>query len=404
MTGSRTPASRSARPRKRKSEWSAAHEPAALFRPWLGAVACPAAALPPGPNGEYRLSARGRPEMPELFGTSYSQAELFRRIGRLEQVAGVRLVTLGDGQARGVRVLEFRTGTGFAFDVLVDRSFDVGRCELGGRPLSWLSGAGVVAPWYYEPDDWGWFRAWGGGLPARLAGYGEQWDGDECVLWAEGEVLQSAVFGEQLLLSRRIEARVGGCSFTVRDQVKNAGHTRTSHMFLYHCNVGFPVVDEGAELLVPSRRTTTDYGVPVEGYAAMSGPVRGATEACFEHDLIAEPAGTVPVALVNRSLELGVYQIFRISQLPYHTVWRMMGEGTYALAMEPSTNRDAGRPDARERGELQWLEPGEERRYELEIGALPGTAAISGFETRVSQLAAGTVAGPHADAPVPGRQ
>jgi len=52
--------------------------------------------------------------MPELFGASYGRAELLRRIGRLEQVAGVRLVTLGDGQARGVRVLEFRTGTGFA--------------------------------------------------------------------------------------------------------------------------------------------------------------------------------------------------------------------------------------------------------------------------------------------------
>jgi hypothetical protein len=31
-------------------------------------------------------------------------------------------------------VLEFRTGGGFSFDVLVDRSFDVGRCELGGLP------------------------------------------------------------------------------------------------------------------------------------------------------------------------------------------------------------------------------------------------------------------------------
>src|SRR5262245_52837118 len=101
--------------------------------------------------------------MPELFGTRYTRAELHRRVGRVEQVAGVRLVTIGDGLARGVRVLEFRTGTGFAFDVLVDRSFDVGRCELGGRPLSWLSGAGVVGPWYYEPDGWGWFRAWGGG-------------------------------------------------------------------------------------------------------------------------------------------------------------------------------------------------------------------------------------------------
>jgi hypothetical protein len=169
--------------------------------------------------------------MPELFGTRYTRADLHRRVGRLEQVAGVRLVTIGDGLARGVRVLEFRTGTGFAFDVLVDRCFDVGRCELGGRPLSWLSGAGVVAPWYYEPADWGWFRAWGGGmvvtcgldhtlvpdedtaehfnqphvlktvryglhgrvggLPARLAGYGERWDGDDWA-WSWGSTRSSA--------------------------------------------------------------------------------------------------------------------------------------------------------------------------------------------------------------------
>ena len=382
--------------------------------------------------------------MPELFGASYRRADLLRRIGRLEQVAGVRLVTLGDGHGRGVRVLEFRTGTGFAFDVLVDRGFDVGRCELGGRPLSWLSGAGVVAPWYYEPEDWGWFRAWGGGmvvtcgldhtlvpaedtaehfnqphirktvryglhgrvggLPARLGGYGERWDDDECVLWAEGEVLQSAVFGEELVLRRRIEAKVGESRFVLRDQVTNVGHTRASHMFLYHCNVGFPVVDAGAELLVPSRSATTGYGVPVEGYRTMSAPVPGATEACFEHDLIAEPAGTVPVALVNRDRALGVYQVFRISQLPHHTVWRMMGEGTYALALEPSTNRDAGRRDARERGELQWLEPGEERGYVLEIGALAGVTAIRGFEARVSRLAASGEAGAPGEVPATRRR
>jgi uncharacterized protein DUF4432 len=367
--------------------------------------------------------------MPELFGARYPRAELLRRVGRLEQVAGVRLVTLGDGQGRGVRVLEFRTGTGFAFDVLVDRAFDVGRCELAGQPLSWLSGPGVTGPWYYEPDGWGWFRGWGGGmvvtcgldhtlvpaedtaahfnqphirqtvsyglhgrvggLPATLTGYGERWDGDECVLWAEGEVLQSAVFGEQLLLRRRIEARVGESRFVLRDRVENTGHTRASHMLLYHCNIGFPVLDDGAELLVPSRHTSTGYGVAVEGYHVMSGPVRDATEACFEHDLLAEPAGTVPVALVNRARGLGVYQVFRRSELPHHTVWRMLGEGTYALALEPSTNRDAGRLDARERGELRWLEAGGACRYELEIGALAGTAAIGEFEQRVSRAMAG---------------
>src|SRR5881394_3830822 len=102
--------------------------------------------------------------MPELFGARYTRAELHRRVGRLEQVAGVRLVTIGDGLGRGVRILEFRTGTGFAFDVLVDRSLDVGRCELNGRSLTWLSATGVVGPWYAEPMGLGWFRSWGGML------------------------------------------------------------------------------------------------------------------------------------------------------------------------------------------------------------------------------------------------
>ena len=364
--------------------------------------------------------------MPELWGRNLPRTELLRRVGRLDQVAGVRLVELGDGMGRGVRLLEFRTGTGFSFDVVVDRTFDVGRCEMGGRPLAWIANPGTVAPWYYENDTWGWFRSWGGGmvvtcgldhtlgpgedsaedyhqphirktqtfalhgrvggLPARLAGYGERWDGDECVLWAEGEVLQSAIFGEHLVLRRRIEARVGESHFTIHDEVENVGHSRTSHMQLYHCNAGFPVVDAGSELLVPSTETTTDYGVPIEGYRTMTDPVEGFTEACFEHALVAEPAGTVPVALVNRTLGLGVYQVFRLAQLGHHTVWRMMGEDTYALAMEPSTNRDAGRWDARKRDELQMLEPGETRTYDLEIGALDGAADIDAFSTRVQRI------------------
>ena len=85
--------------------------------------------------------------MPLINGAAMTRRDLMRRVGRLEQVAGVRLVSLGDGVERGVRVLEFRTGTGFSFDVLVDRSMDVGRCELRGRSLAWLSPTGVVGPW-----------------------------------------------------------------------------------------------------------------------------------------------------------------------------------------------------------------------------------------------------------------
>jgi hypothetical protein len=64
----------------------------------------------------------------------------------------------------------------------------------------------------------------------------------------------------------------------------------------------------------------------------------------------------------------------------------MLGEGTYGVAMEPTTNRDAGRFDARERGELAYLPPGEARNYEIEIGVLDGSAAIDAFAGRVDRL------------------
>jgi uncharacterized protein DUF4432 len=366
--------------------------------------------------------------MPSIKGAAMTRRELMRRVGRLEQLAGVRLVTLGDGIERGVRVLEFRTGTGFSFDVLVDRSMDVGRCELNGRSLTWLSHTGVVGPWYAEPLGLGWFRMWGGGMlvtcgldhtllggtddasnfhqlvkpteeyglhgrigfmPARLTGYGEQWEDDDCVLWAEGLVRQAAVYGEALELRRRIEARVGESRFTVRDEVTNVGFDPTSHMYLYHVNVGWPVVDAGSEYLIPAPDGVPVAEYPTRDYRTMTGPKEGFPEECYEHDTVPEADGRVPVAVVNRTAGLGAYQLYRKDQFRFHTMWRMLGEGTYGVAMEPTTNRDAGRFDAKERGELMFLKPGESRSYELEVGALEGTAAIDAFASRIEKLKAG---------------
>ena len=47
----------------------------------------------------------------------------------LSQFAGVRLMTLGDGVERGIRMLEFRTGTGLRFTALVDRALDIADCD-----------------------------------------------------------------------------------------------------------------------------------------------------------------------------------------------------------------------------------------------------------------------------------
>ena len=69
--------------------------------------------------------------MAELFGQRWSRAELERRIGHVSQLGGVRLLTSDNGPSRGVRLIEFRTGTGFTFEVALDRGMDVGRAAPG---------------------------------------------------------------------------------------------------------------------------------------------------------------------------------------------------------------------------------------------------------------------------------
>ncbi|MFN8592808.1 MAG: aldose 1-epimerase family protein [Thermomicrobiales bacterium] len=363
--------------------------------------------------------------MPMLWGKQYTRTELMQHIGRLEQVAGVRLVERGDGMERGVRVLEFRTGSGFSFDVLIDRAMDIGRCEHNGRALGWQSPTGFIGPWYFEPEDLGWLRGFGGGLvttcglehalfmaedtaahynyppkvtvrfglhgrvsylPATLTGYGAAWDGDDCTLWAEGEIAQVAMFGENLVLRRRVEATVGENRLRIHDEVTNAGWNPTPHMYLYHVNVGFPALDDGAELVIPASNPSPRGDHPVAGYRKFHGPTEGYVEQVTEHDIHAEADGSVPVAIVNRKAGFGAYEVFNQRQLPRHFIWRMLGQGTYVVGIEPSTNRTSGRLPARESGELIILGPGETRQYDLELGALPDAAAIDAFAARVAAI------------------
>lgn len=81
--------------------------------------------------------------MPTVLGQSFSRRELARRVGDFSQLFGVELFAYSDGRERSVRVLRFRTGSGPGFDIMVDRSMDLGGmsfpvCPLAGirRPVS----------------------------------------------------------------------------------------------------------------------------------------------------------------------------------------------------------------------------------------------------------------------------
>ena len=102
--------------------------------------------------------------MPTLFGRTYPRDLLLQYVGDISQVAGVRVGELGDGFERGVRVADFRTGTGFEFTVLVDRGLDIAWAAFRGASISWRSPTTAIAPSFYEPAGLGWLRGFHGGL------------------------------------------------------------------------------------------------------------------------------------------------------------------------------------------------------------------------------------------------
>jgi hypothetical protein len=369
----------------------------------------------------------------DLYDETLSRRALAARTGSLSQFAGVRLMTLGDGVERGVRILEFRTGTGLRFTVLVDRAMDIADCEHNGRAVGWHSPSGFRHPGLHEYEGesgLAWFRSFSGLLvtcgldhilfmhddaadhyvygprakvssslhgrigtiPARLAGYGERWEGDECILWAEGVVQQSTVFGEDLHLIRRIEATVGTNDIRLQDRVVNHGFYRTPHMYCYHINVGHPVLAEGSRYVAPIRDVVwaahagDDYRRQNVGYRSMPAPRMNFHEQVWQHEMAADASGHVNVALVNEALGFGFEVQTQKSQFPAMYEWQNLQAGHYALGVEPSTNHVRGKDFAKERGELIWLEHSEERRYDSVFRILPDAATVNETTARIAAV------------------
>jgi hypothetical protein len=371
--------------------------------------------------------------MVELYGKAWSRRDVAAHAGSTSQFAGVRLMTLGDGIERGIRMLEFRSGTGLRFTVLVDRAFDITDCDYRGMAIGWHSPAGFRHPGLHDYEGeggLGWLRSFSGlmvtcgldhilfmndvptdsyvygprksarhslhgrigTLPGRLAGYGERWQGDDLVLWCEGSVIQGTVFGEHLELIRRIEITAGTNDIRISDRVVNRGFYRTPHMYCYHINVGHPVLAEGARYLAPiadvvwAAHAGDDYRRQGVGYRSLPAPRTNFHEQVWQHELVADPAGAMPVAVVNDSLGLGFEVVTRKDQFPCMFEWQNLQAGQYAVGIEPSTHHVLGNLAARERGEMIWLEHAEERRYDTVFRILGDHAAIAAAERRIREI------------------
>jgi hypothetical protein len=159
-------------------------------------------------------------------------------------------------------------------------------------------------------------------------------------------------------------------------------------MMLYHCNYGWPLVDDGALIVWKGR--CSSRGMDMDNaifngsgdYRRCRKPRdshRGGGEACGFIDVAADKKGVCTVGICNRKLGVALVLKYNKRQLPWLSNWQHWGPGEYVTALEPGTNPPIGQSKAREQKKLIHIEPGKSRSYDLEMSVLADKEQIGRF-------------------------
>jgi hypothetical protein len=330
--------------------------------------------------------------MPSIHGRS--GAALRERVGSVAQVARIDSFMELDGVAFGARRLRIVNGGGLEIELHPDRALDIGRVTINGVAVAWLAAPGMTGPATTRQMGTEWLQTFGGGLLATcgLDSFGPPVDDeyghagmhgsighmratvlraevtdDEVIV--EAEVRQSVVFGENLVLRRKVSSPLGSDEFQIEDTVTNLSYRDQPHMILYHFNLGWPLVDDDTTIDIPSSGVSprdADAEAGLSEHHAWGPPIAGFREQVYRHDLPQQSAVTAVVANPARGLTAEI--TVDPSELPAIFQWKMQAQGHYVLGIEPTNTPNVrGRAAAKAAGDLPMLAPGESATYSLHL-------------------------------------
>ncbi len=357
-------------------------------------------------------------KMADLFGSKISKAGILERVGDISQICDARQVTFSDGRSSGVKAVEVTTGSGLAFTVLPSRGLDISKTAYNGMPISWRSSTGETSPYFYNPKNYEWLGTFFGGLlttcgltynchpcsdegkelglhgrisntPAGEVCVLKEWAGDEYVIKISGKVRETSVFGDNLVLHRAITTSLGSRKLVIKDKIVNIGFRKSPLMMLYHVNAGWPVVSEHSRLISPTRVAVPrdgDARIEAEKYASFPPPQKDFAERVYFLDNMANANGMVNLGIVNEKLNIGLFVKYPKSEFPYFIEWKQTGQGEYVVGLEPANSTGRNRAEMRRDGTLEFIEPGQERQFTLELGVITGVDEISELEEKAAKV------------------
>ena len=337
------------------------------------------------------------------------------------QLGGIRLGTLdAPSPTQAVRVAHVDTGSGLRYTVALDRGGDIVDASYKRHNLAFLSPNGYRPPNHAFNVGYEWLTGWPGGLVTtcgpRYMGSARKEDGYE--LGTHGHhanvpaqldaivsphpargnnafslamsVRDSSMYRPVLEVRRVISGVLGVPEIQFVDTVTNIGNQRTAHNWLYHVNLGFPLLDVGARHVYRGRKTKSanvnDDGTPLsvaQQEKLKRVPKPGAGYAgTGSLTLLLDPTpdgyGVCHVGLINPRLGLALELEYPLADLPRLANWQHYSHnGAYVCGFEPYFGSLWGKEKEEHPLAAQHLEPGQSRTYHLTLRVLEGRKALA---------------------------
>ena len=332
---------------------------------------------------------------------------LIRKTGSLQQVASVRPLSFREGRSASLQAVELINGP-LRLLSMADKCLDVAEFSYRGVNFSFLSKPGLQGRNPYDTHGAEAQRSIMGGFfftaglenicapcavdgkdypmhgrirttPAEHLCSDAFWEDEKYVLSISGEMREAELFGENLVLRRQLRSVFGEKSFTLTDVIENQSCRSEPLMLLYHINIGYPLLDEGTKLFLPTRRVLPrdDISAPHCGrWNIMDAPRDNEPEYVFLHEPVPDDSGVVRICVVNETLELGLEVTYASKNLPRFMEWKSTASGDYVLGLEPANSSVFGRPFHEKRGDLHHLAPFSAEKNELRFTVLDGPEEI----------------------------
>ncbi|MBK5200473.1 MAG: aldose 1-epimerase family protein [Spirochaetaceae bacterium] len=324
-------------------------------------------------------------------------------VGSTQQLFNARVVRFQEGRADQMKAIIVKNGL-LSFTIMADKCLDIAELSFKGENISFLSKPGLQGRNQYDTNGGEAQHSIMGGafftcglqnIGASMIVNGRSYamhgrirttpaehlsvqtieDGDNTLIKISGIMREAELFGRNFSLKRTITTEYGSSSIHIHDELVNESFNEEPFCILYHCNTGYPFLNEDCYMILDSKtqRSATDFAKKnLDRWDVMDTPSDSATveEMVYMHEVGCDEHNISSATIVNPKKNLAYQLQWNKSQMKNLMEWKSPIKGDYVWAVEPTNATFDGIKIMQDQKLVETMKPFERRCFDLDISII----------------------------------